>query len=117
MNETTKNFWAVWNAFEWPEPKPVFFRLYHNADGTPRLYTMEDLSGDYIEVDADTYARSSFHVRVINQQLVHVRPRVQVQKLAPDPDQGVTCDPLDVCVVVDGTQSHTKWSIQTRDAD
>ena len=118
MNDsTTQNFLEVLTSFEWPTPEPVSFRLYYNADGTPRLYTMETLPGEYIEVDAETYALSSFSVRVVNQQLVHVRPKIQVQKLIPTKDQGTMCDPRDVCVVVNGTQPHIKWSIQTNEAD
>jgi hypothetical protein len=80
------------------------------------LYTMEDLSGDYIEVDAETYARSSFLVRIVNKQLVHIQPKRFVQKLTPG-TTGTACDPSDVCVVVDKTQPHIKWSIQTNETD
>jgi hypothetical protein len=118
MNDpTTQNFLEVLTSFEWPVPTPVSFRLYYNTNGTPRLYTMEDLPGDYIEVDAETYALSPFNVRVVDQRLVHIRPKIQVQKLIPTTDQGTLCDPRDVCVVVSGTQAHTKWSIQTNEAD
>ena len=114
---TTQNFIEVLANFEWPVPEPVFFRLYYNADGTHRLYAIEALPGEYIEVDAETYALRPFNVRVVNQQLIHIRPKIQVQKLVPTKDQGTVCDPRDVCVVVNGAQAHTKWSIQTNDAD
>lgn len=117
MNETTENFWSVWNTFEWPEPKPIFFRLYHNEDGSPRIYSMEDLPGEYIEVDAETYAIASFNVRVVEQKLIHIRPRISVQKLQPHPDTGVACDLRDVCVIVSKQDPHTKWSIVNNEID
>jgi hypothetical protein len=78
---------------------------------------MEILPGEYIEVDAETYALRPFNVRVVNQQLIHIRPKIQVQKLIPTKDHGTMCDTRDVCVVVNSTQAHTKWSIQNNDAD
>jgi hypothetical protein len=116
-NATTENFWQAWNNMVWPDAQPISLRLYYNADGTPELYTMENLPGDYIEVDAETYALRSFGVRVIDQQLVHVQPKRQINKLQPNPDNGISCDPSDVCVVVDKTQPHIKWSIQTNETD
>jgi hypothetical protein len=110
MNETTKNFWEVWNNFEWPEPIPVFFRLYYNEDGTPRFYSMEDLPGEYVEVDAEAYAIASFNVRVVDQKLVHIQQRTLIHKLKPA-DVGTVCDPRDVCVIVDQTQPNTKWKV------
>ena len=109
-NETTENFWSVWNNFEWPEPIPVFFRLYYNEDGTPRFYSMEDLPGEYVEVDAEAYAIASFNVRVVEHKLIHIRPRISIQKLQPHPDIGTACDPADVCVIVSEQDPHTKWS-------
>ena len=116
-NETTKNFWEIWNTFEWPEPRPVFFRLYYNEDGSPRIYSMEDLPGEFIEVNAEAYAIASFNVRVVDQKLIHIRPRISVQKLQPHSDAGVTCDPRDVCVIVSEQHPHTKWSTVNNEID
>jgi hypothetical protein len=71
---------------------------------------MEDLPGEYIEVNAETYAIASFNVRVVEQKLIHIRPRISVQKLQPHTDTGTACDPRDVCVIVSEQHSHTKWS-------
>jgi hypothetical protein len=111
MNETTKNFWEAWNTFEWPESKPVFFRLYYNEDGTPRFYSMEDLPGEYVEVDAEAYAIASFNVRVVEHKLIHIRPRISIQKLQTHLNIGTACDPTDVCVIVSEQDPHIKWSI------
>jgi hypothetical protein len=109
-NETTENFWRAW-AEPWPDPEPVFYRLYYNEQGLPVCYTMEDLPGNYIEIDHATYARGLPNVRVVNNK-IQVFNQSTVNKLRPS-DTGTACDPRDVCVVVGVDQDHTKWNIQT----
>lgn len=111
MNETTENFLRVMAEFDWPEPRPVTYRLYHNADGTARFYTMEDLPGDYILVDRETYVADCRNVRVVQGKLIFVAPTRTVKLLQPSTDVGTACHPQDVTVVVTGDRPHTKWSI------
>ena len=105
---TSEEFWSTLHST--PVPDPIFFRLYYNSDGSPKLYSMEDLPGNYIEVDAETFATCPINVQVVNQQLVHIRPKMLVKKLVPS-DSGTVCDPQDVCVIVADKQPHTKWKI------
>jgi hypothetical protein len=77
---------------------------------------MEDLPGDYIPVDAETYAISSFAVLVINQQLVPVVPRVRVHRLRPS-DSGMACDARDICVPVAESEPHIKWIWSAHEQD
>lgn len=114
MNDTTENFWKAW-AEPVPEPVPVFFRLYYNERGEPVSYSMEDLPGNYIEIDAETYAHSSSRVRVIDGKLVHVVPKKPTSKLKPG-CSGTPCLPNNVAVVVSKQHPHTKWSLQTNES-
>ena len=102
---TPDEFWNVLHSV--PEPEPVFYRLYHNADGVPLFYTMEDLPGTYIEIDQDTYAGSSMRVRVRDDQLVELIWKT-TQKITPN-GEGTPCDPDDVAIVTN-SQHNTKWS-------
>jgi hypothetical protein len=111
MNQTTENFWQAWSNFEWPEPKPITYRLYYNPDGSPCCYTMEDLPGNYIEVDRETYIGHFWNVRVVQEKLVFIQPSITVTKLQPDQEIGLTCHPQDVTVVVDHDRPHTKWNM------
>jgi hypothetical protein len=110
-NETTNNFWQAFNTWELETPKPVFYRLYYNDDGTPICYSMEDLPGKYIELTLEEYSLSPPNVRVVNGRLQVVTPASTVTKLHPSVD-GTPCHPGDVCIVVDTAQPHTNWSTQ-----
>ena len=88
-----------------PMPKPVFYRLYHDEQGRPIVYTMEDLPGNYIEIDRDTYVSAPTNVRVVKGGLIYLTLR-HSEKLRPS-DQGTACHPRDVAVI--DSQSKTFW--------
>jgi hypothetical protein len=106
MNE--EEFWLILHTI--PEPKQIFYRLYYNDNGSPIIYTMEDLPGNYIEVDQSTYVLTPFNVKVVDSKLVYIKPVVTVKKLQPNID-GTACNPQDVCIVVDTDQPHTNWKL------
>lgn len=107
--DTTDNFIKFWRDFQWPDPLPVIYRLYHDDQGMPLLYTMEDLPGQYIEVDQAAYIKGSFGVRVINGVLTVLPSQPIVKKLCPGVADGTPCDTRDICVVVSEHKEHTKW--------
>ena len=101
-------FWSILHAM--PEPRPVVYRLYH-LDGVPLFYSMEDLPGTYIEIDAETFSRSPMHVRVRDGRLVESVWRTTT-RLVPS-DTGTACHPDNVAIVVAETEPHQRWSKQT----
>ena len=111
MNE--QEFWSILHTM--PEPKPIFYRLYYNDDGTPIVYSMEELPGKYIEVDQATYSLANYNVRVVDGKLIKIIPKTISRKLTPG--TGTPCDPSDVSVVVNETNPHVKWSIKTYESD
>lgn len=109
MSEMTPDeFWQILHTT--PDPKPVYYRLYHDDNGNPIIYSMEELADNYIEVDQKTYVLAPFNVKVIDGKLTYIKPVVTVKKLQPG-NSGIACDPTDVCVVVKEDQPHTKWTI------
>ena len=115
MNETEENFWKAW-AEPVPEPAPIFFRLYYDEHGQPLSYSMEDLPGNYIEIDADTYRFSSRNVRVVDNTLIHIKPKKTVTKLVPG-ISGTSCLSDNISIVVDEQQPHIKWSLKSHESD
>lgn len=107
MNE--QEFWAIMSA---PAvTKPVFYRLYHNDDGSPICYSMEELPHNYIELTPEEFHLSPPNVRVINGKMVVIKPASYVKKLTPG-NEGIACDPRDVCIVVNQDQTHINWNIK-----
>ena len=111
MNETTENFWAAW-ALPVDPPKPVFYRLYYDNNGDFLFYSMEDIPGNYIEIDQPTFAAGSPRVRVVNGHLYHIKT-ISIRKLIPS-DQGQACDPNDVAVITDTTNKQY-WKLKATD--
>jgi hypothetical protein len=107
-----EEFWSILNAM--PQPQTVSWRLYHNAEGEPITYSMEDLPGIYIEVDAETFARSPWNVRVQHGKLVERKP--QRYRYQPA-DTGTPCHPDNVLIVVPESQPHQKWKLKVYEAD
>lgn len=111
---TEEEFWKI--LLDVPEPQPVFWRLYYDAEtGRPIQYSMEDLPGNYIEVDPETYARTPYNIRIVNGQIKYITTQ-QSQKLVPA-DVGTACDPRDVAVVVDTTRLHQYWKKKNYDQE
>jgi hypothetical protein len=104
---TEQEFWAI--LLDVPEPQPIFYRAYYNSDGWVECYSMEDLPGKYVDIDQSTYVVSPY-ARVVNGKLTVIKPASNATKLVPN-TSGTTCDPKDVCIVVDSAQTHVKWNI------
>ena len=108
---TPDEFWSI--LHDVPDPEPVQWRLYHNDQGQPVCYSMEHLPGNYIDVDAETYALAPFNVRVVNGTLKYITVST-VNKLVPS-DSGTLCHSQNIAVVVE--QHGTYWSKQTHDEE
>ena len=96
-----------------PMPVPVTYRLYHDDQGCPLFYSMEDLPGTYMDIDQETFAKNSTRVRVRNGKLVEVTWKT-TQKIVPS-NSGTMCHEQDVAIVV--KQNGTYWSKQTYETD
>ena len=109
---TEQEFWDI--LHDVPEAKPIFFRLYYDELGAPVTYTMEDLPGNYIEIDAETFALAPINVRVRNGRLVEIAT-MRSQKLVPG-TTGARCHLQDVAVIVT-TDPNTLWSKQVYESN
>ena len=103
---TPEEFWDILHSMH--EPLPVFWRLYYNDAGEPVCYSMEELPGNYIDIDAETFALAPVNVRVVDRKLKYITTRTS-DKLVPG-NTGTQCHLQNVAVIV--TQNGTHWSKQ-----
>jgi hypothetical protein len=109
---TEQEFWAI--LFDVPPPQPIFYRAYYNSAGWVEYYSMEDLPGNYIDIDQPTYVLAPY-ARVINGKLVVIKPASTITKLVPS-KVGTSCDSRDICVVTTDKE-HIKWNLKTSETD
>lgn len=86
--------------FEAPEIKAPEFRLYHDDKGKVICYTCEKLEGNFIIIDASTFAQARPDVRVVDGRIATVTANAVVSKLMPC-DSGRECSKQDINIVVD----------------
>jgi hypothetical protein len=77
----------------------VEFRLYHD-NGTFLRYSCEDLPGEYIVVDAETYAIGNPHVQIIDGKIEPLTFGLELYKLTKS-RSGIRCPIEDIAIVVD----------------
>ncbi len=90
----------------------VSYRLYHDENGVPLFYSMEDLPGLYIEIDKETYQQGRYDVVITQDKKIkrlnnyHNMPR----KLAPSDSTGTPCHNTNVMIV--DPESTTYWKLK-----
>ena len=96
--------------FKYEPPPPPEFRLYYDNDGNALFYTGEKPEGNYIVVDALTFAASRMDVKIIDGEIVHSSNILQVYKLIPS-DKGTFTHKDDVSVVTDSKKDSNRWDL------
>jgi hypothetical protein len=109
-DQNTQVFLDFWQTYQWPEQKPVSYRLYYNEQGLPVEYSMDELPGKYIEVTAEQFAERDHRVKVKNQQLIKIIHQTPTRKLIPA-EHGTPCHRNNVAIVVDSANTHKKWKL------
>jgi hypothetical protein len=100
----------------WEQPpleKPEF-RLYYDDKGKVICYSCEKIEGNYIIIDAATYAAGRPDIRVIEGKISTAIPSLVVSKLMPNVE-GVSCTEEDISIVVDDKYKDKiiKWKLNT----
>lgn len=100
--------------FEAPKIVPPEFRLYYDDHGKVLFYTCEKPEGQYIVIDAMTFAEARPDVRVIEGKLSRVSSAMIVSKLMPS-QEGRMCAEEDLSVLVDSKEKIAKkyWKLKT----
>lgn len=100
------------------EPPPLQkpeFRLYYDDKGKVLFYSCEKPEGNYIIIDAATYAAGRPDLRVIDGKISTAIPSLVVSKLMPNETDGIICASEDISIVVDDSYKGktTKWKLNT----
>jgi hypothetical protein len=107
---TEEEFFSIWANQTQQIHRAPEYRLYHDENGFPLFFSQEDVPGNYIVVDQETFLGGARNIRVIDGKL-KIYQIVFGKKLVPA-DQGQACDPRNVCVVVTEDQPHIKWNLK-----
>lgn len=87
------------------------YRLYYDIEtGEPRFYTMEELPGEYIKVDANIYSIGDYNIRIVNGQIQSLNDSMRAYtKLVPS-DTGQACHKDNVMIIEQS--SSNKWILK-----
>ena len=92
--------------------KPQERRLYYNDMGQPIAYTNDELEGNYIIVDKQTFAECRKDVIIKDGKIHKLHSISNIYKLVPA-DKGTECDAEDITVI--GTGQH--WTLKKYETD
>lgn len=116
MSTNDEIFLDFWRNYEWLQPMPMHFRLYHDESGRPLCYSRSDQPGCFIEVTPEVFAVADMQVKIRDGKLVRPPPR-RLTKLVPDRD-GIACHSEDITITVEPTYIPCKkWKMRSHDTD
>ena len=101
--------------FEAPKIEPPEFRLYYSDTGDVICYTSSkrEEGGNYIVIDARTYAEARPDIKIIDGKISTAKPNAVVYKLMPS-DDGTACVSEDVSIIAPSnfTGDTTNWKLK-----
>lgn len=100
-------FIVIWESQKVDKPE---FRLYYDDKGNVVGYTCEELEGNYIVIDATTFAEARPDVKVVDGKIVKNNTGSVVSKLFKD-TEGFLCEIEDVSVITETNGQY--WKLKT----
>ena len=97
----------VWEAQEVVKPE---LRLYYNERGNVLFYTCEKPDGDYVVIDALTYAEARPDVRVIDGRIIRNSTYTMCSRLQLSTD-GTLCEAEDISIITENDGHY--WKLKT----
>lgn len=98
---------VIWESHKVAKPE---FRLYYDDKGCVVGYTCDETEGNYIVVDALTFAEARPDVRVIDGKIIKNNTGSVVSKLCKDAE-GVLCEIEDVSIITETNGQY--WKLKT----
>lgn len=97
----------VWEAPVLEKPE---FRLYYDKRGNVLFYTCEKLEGEYIVIDAMTFAEARPDIKVVDGRIVKGGASMLSSKLYPS-TEGTLCEAEDVSIITEAAGQY--WKLKT----
>lgn len=100
--------------YEAPKIEKPELRLYYDKQGNVICYTCEKPEGDYIVIDALTYAAARPDLKIVDGKITQFKASSVVSKLMPS-NKGTRCVKEDVSIVVgdDYKEEAQNWEMTT----
>ena len=97
----------VWEAPELIKPE---FRLYYDIRGSVLFYTCEKPDGDYIVIDALTFAEARPDIKVVDGRIVRTGSSTISSRLHLA-TEGTLCEAEDVSIITEANGQY--WKLKT----
>ena len=107
MDNTEDEYIITWEAPVIEKPE---FRLYYDERGNVITYTCEKLEGNYVVIDALTFAEARPDVKVADGKVVRMGTGAVIARLYPS-NVGVLCEVEDVSVITSNNGQY--WKLKT----
>lgn len=98
---------VIWESHKVDKPE---FRLYYDDKGSVTGYTCETLEGNYIVIDAITFAESRPDIKVVDGKIIRNNYGSVVSKLCKD-TAGFLCEAEDVSIITEADGQY--WKLKT----
>lgn len=111
-NNEEEDYILIWEAPKIEKPE---FRLYYDDKGKVVTYTCDKLEGNYIVIDAQTYAEGRPDVRVLDGKIVRISNNAVVSKLVPS-NEGQLCAKDDLSIIITTKDKNIEkqyWKLKT----
>ena len=99
---------VIWESHKIDKPE---FRLYYDDKGSVTGYTCETLEGNYIVIDAITFAEARPDIKVVDGKIIRNNYGSVVSKLCKDL-KGTLCEAEDVSIITESDGQY--WSLKTK---
>jgi len=102
------NFWQATKQHKKTVKVERENRLYYNDAGQPTTYSQENLPGNYIVVDQQTFNECRMDVRVVDGKLTRPNMITEFRKLVPS-DEGTETLAEDITLIGPGQRWQVKY--------
>ena len=97
--------------FDTPKIEPPEFRLYYDKEGNLICYTCDKIEGNYLVIDALTFAAARPDVKVVDGKIVNLSTGFVISKLKPS-NKGTACLTEDISIIAnDENKNIQKWKL------